>query len=341
MRSLISPQLALVLGSMMLWACSDARAETMMYCIGNSLTVNCEFELLDGTIGWNINGGATLKYAYNQTTAESTSPDSGPWREAFGANQYDFVTVQPSGATTLDEDATVIAAWMAIQPDATFILHTGWGWQSRHESEYHGGNPDNLFVHSPEYMADLTAEVAQRTGGRTMVSTRAIDAVDMIYHDIEDHVGPFITLGGIYRDDGIHFNTTGRFLAHNLMRQALGQPLSDNGFGGVPAATRAYLVDIVHAVQVSVMPGPGDANDDGLVDDRDASIVGAHWQTGGVNWSMGDFNSDNVVNDADAAILAAHWGEGGGEESVPEPGSLALLAGIAVMGLVYLRRRHV
>jgi hypothetical protein len=47
------------------------------------------------------------------------------------------------------------------------------------------------------------------------------------------------------------------------------------------------------------------------------------------------------VNDADAAILAAHWGEGGGEESVPEPGSLALLAGIAVMGLVHLRRRDV
>jgi hypothetical protein len=48
------------------------------------------------------------------------------------------------------------------------------------------------------------------------------------------------------------------------------------------------------------------------------------------------FNGD--VNDADAAILAAHWGEGGSEESVPEPGSLALLAGIAVMGVVYLRR---
>ena len=49
--------------------------------------------------------------------------------------------------------------------------------------------------------------------------------------------------------------------------------------------------------------------------------------------------TDGNVNDADAAILAAHWGEGVGEESVPEPGSLALLAGIAVMGVVYLRRR--
>jgi hypothetical protein len=52
----------------------------------------------------------------------------------------------------------------------------------------------------------------------------------------------------------------------------------------------------------------------------------------------GDFNGDGNVNDSDAAILAAHWGEGVDEASVPEPGSLALLAGISVMGMVYLRR---
>jgi hypothetical protein len=51
--------------------------------------------------------------------------------------------------------------------------------------------------------------------------------------------------------------------------------------------------------------------------------------------------TNDIVNDADAAILAAHWGEDGGEASVPEPGSLALLAGIAVMGVVCLRRRDV
>jgi hypothetical protein len=50
-------------------------------------------------------------------------------------------------------------------------------------------------------------------------------------------------------------------------------------------------------------------------------------------------NGDHSVSDADAAILAAHWGEGTGEAEVPEPGSLVLLAGIAVMGMIYLRRR--
>jgi hypothetical protein len=62
---------------------------------------------------------------------------------------------------------------------------------------------------------------------------------------------------------------------------------------------------------------------------------------GGPSWAKWTVstptNGDNVVNDAVAAILGAHWGEGVGEESVPEPGSLALLAGIAVMSLLYRR----
>jgi hypothetical protein len=87
----------------------------------------------------------------------------------------------------------------------------------------------------------------------------------------------------------------------------------------------------------------GDANRDGKVDDMDASILGANWlangASGDVTWGMGDFNQDGAVDDADAAILAAHWGEGMGEESVPEPGSLTLLAGIALIWVVCLRRR--
>ncbi|MCX7424780.1 MAG: PEP-CTERM sorting domain-containing protein [Planctomycetia bacterium] len=81
-------------------------------------------------------------------------------------------------------------------------------------------------------------------------------------------------------------------------------------------------------VPANVPPGPGDANDDGYVDDKDASILGAHWQTGDADWSMGDFNDDHLVNDKDAAILAAHWtGPPAEAANVPEPTSLMLLLG--------------
>jgi hypothetical protein len=93
---------------------------------------------------------------------------------------------------------------------------------------------------------------------------------------------------------------------------------------------------------VSVPPGQGDANDDGVVDDRDASILGAHWrQTSGANWEDGDFNNDRAVDDRDAAILAAHWNAGPTEEesTVPEPSVLVLLLGAAAAWLARERRR--
>jgi uncharacterized lipoprotein YddW (UPF0748 family) len=80
---------------------------------------------------------------------------------------------------------------------------------------------------------------------------------------------------------------------------------------------------------------PGDANDDGVVDATDASIVASHWLQSGVRGD-GDFNMDGVVDDKDAAILAAHWGQASeGGPSVPEPNAI-VLAGVGA--LVWLVR---
>jgi hypothetical protein len=79
---------------------------------------------------------------------------------------------------------------------------------------------------------------------------------------------------------------------------------------------------------VSVPPEPGDANDDGVVDAADASILGAHWrQMSGADWEDGDFNNDNAVDDKDAAILAANWSASAAERTppAPEPSTLVLL----------------
>ncbi|MCX7424957.1 MAG: hypothetical protein NTW96_04930 [Planctomycetia bacterium] len=85
----------------------------------------------------------------------------------------------------------------------------------------------------------------------------------------------------------------------------------------------------------------GDANDDGFVDDKDASILGAHWmQSGdGIGWGDGDFNEDHVVNDKDAAILAAHWNPAGESAATPEPSSSVMLLGLLLGTLAFYRRR--
>jgi hypothetical protein len=86
---------------------------------------------------------------------------------------------------------------------------------------------------------------------------------------------------------------------------------------------------------------PGDANGDGVVNDTDASIVGAHWMITGAQWVDGDFNDDTVVNDRDAAILAAHWTQTAAEAAgVPEPTSMTLLLG-GMLLLLRVRRRSV
>jgi hypothetical protein len=53
---------------------------------------------------------------------------------------------------------------------------------------------------------------------------------------------------------------------------------------------------------------PGDANDDGVVDEADAARLAAHWGDTGAEWKTGDFDGDGQVGPADAAILAANWG---------------------------------
>jgi hypothetical protein len=86
-------------------------------------------------------------------------------------------------------------------------------------------------------------------------------------------------------------------------------------------------------------PIPGDANLDQVVDDKDASILGANWHVpSGATWAMGDFNRDEKVDDQDAAILAANWGPAAEGAAVPEPSTVTLLLGALASLLVWRRR---
>jgi hypothetical protein len=117
----------------------------------------------------------------------------------------------------------------------------------------------------------------------------------------------------------------------------LPQPAGANGLDfysseRIPISVRPMLYIDYEAV-------PGDANRDGVVDDKDASILASHWlQQSDATWAMGDFNGDDAVNDLDASILAANWGIGvSSSSSVPEPSCLQLLV-IVVLATLCRRR---
>jgi len=79
----------------------------------------------------------------------------------------------------------------------------------------------------------------------------------------------------------------------------------------------------------------GDSNLDGEVDVGDLGILAGNWSLSGKTWQTGDYNNDGVVDVGDLGVLAGNWGSvgprspaygAGGQQNVPEPTSLALLA---------------
>ena len=84
---------------------------------------------------------------------------------------------------------------------------------------------------------------------------------------------------------------------------------------------------------------PGDANADGAINDKDATILAAHWGQQVDEWTNGDFNGDGWVNDIDATILASRWyvGEVQEDDPVPEPSAIAaclsMLIGIVALAM--------
>ncbi len=90
---------------------------------------------------------------------------------------------------------------------------------------------------------------------------------------------------------------------------------------------------------------PGDANMDGVVDGRDATVLATNWLSREASWESGDFNGDGIVNGIDITLLSANWQVSYevNQDSVvshhPEPTSFVVWGLIVVcLSSVYRRR---
>ena len=91
-----------------------------------------------------------------------------------------------------------------------------------------------------------------------------------------------------------------------------------------------------------IVPRPGDANSDEIVNEQDLADLESNWLAGpGATWAMGDFNDDGFVNDIDATMLATNWqGTTSAGGSVPEPATIVFFASAAIAILMMRRRRR-
>ena len=218
-----------------------SQRNTLVYTIGNSMTWDTIPSLLDGSsegkVHWHVDCGKNLIYIF-KNSENPCIKSSTIWTEAMKNNQYDFVVVQPYGNfDNLEQEVNVISQWMEMQPNATFIIHTGWSRHKEHEKAYHNGQ------RSPEYFSTIKTKLNSLHPGRSITTTKAVDILDLIYHDIENGNAPFEQFSDLYRDE-LHMTlTAGRYLMHNVMRTALNQPLSDQGFSDVdvPPELKNYL----------------------------------------------------------------------------------------------------
>ena len=214
-----------------------------VYTIGNSLTWDTVPSLLDEGPTWHTFCSRNLVFIKENPDGHCVDTST-PWPQALDENQFDWVVVQPFDGTTLDQDATIISEWMASQPDANFVLHTGWARHGVFSEVLSEGNPDNEMRSNQAYIQDLIDEVHERNPGRTLTSTWAFEYLEDILSDIEAGVGPFGELSHLYRDH-IHLTRdAGRYLMHNVLRQTVGQPTSAAGFD-IDPVVRAYLDDML------------------------------------------------------------------------------------------------
>ena len=171
------------------------------------------------------------------------------WPQALKAKQYEFVSVQPHYRSTLKEDVATISKWMEMQPKAVFIIHTGWAHHEKRAEEYASTATSGPMQHSNAYFNALIKQLQKKYPKREIRQTYAIDLLAKIAADAAAGKAPVKDVAELHRD-AIHVRVdTGRYLMHNAMRRALGQPRSNKGFEKVSPEMKKYLDSVLDTLK--------------------------------------------------------------------------------------------
>jgi len=219
---------------------SIAEAESKIYLIGNSLTWDTVPQRLDGDVQWHVDCGKSLAYI-DAHPEKPCVKSSTLWPKALKAKQYDIVSFQPHYGANLDEDLAVISKWVQMQPKAIFVIHTGWAKHVDMRTEYADDDAQGPPTHSTVYYDELLRQLREKYPKTEFRSSRAMDLLKQVLDDLDAEQAPLESVEVLYRD-AIHMTTDGgRYLMHNSMRIAMGQPISDAGFSTVDPAKKPYF----------------------------------------------------------------------------------------------------
>lgn len=233
---------------------SDLRAQTAaapskFYLIGNSLTWDTVPSRLAGDVQWHVDCGISLPSIHAKPDTPCVK-ESTIWPKALAAKQYDVISVQPHYGSTLAQDVATISEWMKLQPKAVFVIHSGWAFHARGEEEFNSYATPGAMEHSPVYMRALVAELRRLHPDREIRQTLAQNLLAQVRDDIAAGRAPFKRIQELYRDSIHMTHGPGRYLMHNAMRRALGQPRSAAGFELDPAA-KTYLDGVLDLLETS------------------------------------------------------------------------------------------
>lgn len=231
---------------------SAVAAEPMPRCylIGNSLTWDTSPPRLAGDVQWHVDCGVNLPFIHAHPEQPCVK-DSKIWPQALRDKQYDVLSVQPHYGSTLAQDVETISVWLKLQPKAILVIHSGWAKQVQRADEFASYAAPGQMEHSPGYLRALVAELRRLHPGREIRQTFAQNLLAQIAADIARKQAPLAKLEDLYRDE-IHLtHDAGKYLMHNAMRHALGQPASTAGFEKVSPEVRSYLDGVLAPLKTS------------------------------------------------------------------------------------------